>query len=298
MAITRKTCLVTGCSAGVVGSAFAVAFNNKGYHVFVTARMPSKIPKSLREAANVTVIALDVASMESIASAVEEVRKYTKKLDVLINNAGLGLNMPGLDSSIEEARKLFDINFFGVLAMMQAFSPMLVAARGCVVNNSSIAGVIPIPFTSIYNATKAALIQGGETWRLEMAPLEVRVITLVTGGIATEFFVNIQTLAFPENSYYNSVKDIIEGEPEGDHYGMKPELFAQDVLNQVEKGTTGKYWVGSGASVGRLAMWLLPQFAIDRLILSRKQFSKKLADSVMLSCSWVTHVTCTRTMYS
>lgn len=114
----------------------------------------------------------------------------------------------------------------------------------------------------IYNATKAALIQAGETWRLEMAPLGIRVITLVTGGIATKFFVNMQTLSFPETSYYKSVKEIIEDNPEENPYGMKPELFAQDVLNQVEKGTTGKYWVGGGASLARWALWLLPQSVI------------------------------------
>ncbi|RFU79398.1 short-chain dehydrogenase reductase [Trichoderma arundinaceum] len=276
MAVSIKTCLVTGCSAGGVGAAFAETFKNKGYHVFATARTPSKIPQSLHEASNVTVLALDVTSMESIALAVEEVRKQTERLDVLINNAGLGLNMPGLDTSIEEAKKLFDLNFFGVLAMMQAFSPLLVAARGCVVNNSSVGGVIPFPFSSIYNATKAALIQAGEVWRLEMAPLGVRVITLITGGIATNFFVNLQTLTFPENSYYKSIKDIIEDNPEQNPYGMKPELFAQNVLQQVEKGTTGKYWVGGGAGLARFALWLLPQSVVDRLVLSQKQFSKKL----------------------
>jgi short-subunit dehydrogenase len=150
MALPKKTCLVTGCSAGGVGAAFAEAFKNKGYHVFATARSPSKVPQSLHEASNVTVFALDVTSAESIASAVEEVRKHTEKLDVLINNAGLGLNMPGLDTSIDEAKKLFDLNFFGVLAMMQAFSPMLVAARGCVVNNSSVGALIPFAFSSMY----------------------------------------------------------------------------------------------------------------------------------------------------
>lgn len=144
----RKTCLVTGCSAGGVGAAFAEAFKNKGYHVFATARSPSKIPQTLHQASNVTVLALDVTSTESIAAAFEEVKKETNKLDVLINNAGLGMNMPALDTSLEEAKKLFDLNFFGALAMMQTFGPMLVAAKGCVVNNSSVGGVFNFPFSS------------------------------------------------------------------------------------------------------------------------------------------------------
>jgi hypothetical protein len=126
------------------------------------------------------------------------------------------------------------------------------------------------------------LIQAGETWRLEMAPLGVRVITLVTGGIATNFFVNLQTLTFPENSYYKNVKDIIEDYPDENPYGMKPELFAQDVLQQVEKGATGKHWVGGGASIVRFALWLLPQGAIVSIPLGHEQFNSILRLTVVV----------------
>lgn len=148
MVTASKSCLITGCSAGGVGAAFAKVFMENGYHVFATARTPSKIPQALRAAPNVTVLSLDVTSMESIAKAVEAVRKQFETLDVLINNAGLGLNMPGLDTPIQEAKRLFDLNFFGALAMVQAFSPLLVKAKGCVVNNSSVGGVLPFPFAS------------------------------------------------------------------------------------------------------------------------------------------------------
>jgi NAD(P)-dependent dehydrogenase (short-subunit alcohol dehydrogenase family) len=107
------------------------------------------MPRSLHEASNVTVLALDVSSFESIAAAAEAVRNRTGgKLDVLINNAGLGMNMPGLDTSIVETRKVFDSNFFGVLETIQAFSFMLVNTHGCIVNNSSVGGLIPLPFNS------------------------------------------------------------------------------------------------------------------------------------------------------
>ncbi|CAH0046879.1 unnamed protein product [Clonostachys solani] len=278
MDATQKSCLVTGCSAGGVGAALAEAFMNKGYHVFATARSPSKIPESLHNAPNVTVLTLDVTSAESITSALESVRQRTKVLHVLINNAGLGLTSPGLDQSIEEAKKLFDLNFFSVLAMMQAFSTMLVEANGCVVNNSSVGGTIPFAFSSIYNATKAALIQASETWHLEMAPLGVRVITLITGGIATNFFANLQTLAFPEHSYYLSVKDIIEDKPEQNPYGVEPPVFAQEVLHLVVKGATGKHWVGGGVRVARTALWLLPQSFVDRVVLNLKPFSQRLEE--------------------
>lgn len=148
---THKSCLVTGCSAGGVGASLAEAFKDKGYHVYATARSPSKVPRPLHEASNVTVLALDVTSSEFIAAVAETVNRETGgRLDVLINNAGLGLELPALDTPIGEARRVFDSNFFAVLEMIQVFSPMLIAAGGCIVNNSSVGGRIPIPFCSTW----------------------------------------------------------------------------------------------------------------------------------------------------
>lgn len=147
MTITRKTCLITGCSSGGVGAALAEAFLDEGYHVFATARSSSKVPQRLNDAPNVTVVTLDVSSSESIAAAADIVRSESGgKLDVLINNAGVGLEMSCLDTPINEAKKLFDLNFFAVFEMIQAFSPMLIKAGGCIVNNSSVGGRFPLPF--------------------------------------------------------------------------------------------------------------------------------------------------------
>ena len=148
MTITRRTVLVTGCSAGGVGAALAEVFRAKGYHVYATARTPSKVPESLHSASNVAVLALDVTSTESIAAAADQVSKEGGKLDVLINNAGAGLPIPALDTPMEKAKQLFDLTFFGALAMLQAFGPLLIKAKGCVVNHASVAGVMGFPFSS------------------------------------------------------------------------------------------------------------------------------------------------------
>lgn len=103
------------------------------------------------------------------------------------------------------------------------------------------------------------MITAGEGWRLELAPLGVRVITLVTGGIATSFLKNLEPVKLPEDSYYTSIKDMIEEQPEHVPMGMKPEAFALDVLRHVEKGSTGKIWIGGGAAIMRPAAWLSPQ---------------------------------------
>jgi len=116
-----------------------------------------------------------------------------------------------------------------------------------------------------YNASKAALITAGEGWRQELAPLGVRVITLVTGGIATKFLDNLQPIALPEDSYYMSIKDMIEEQPQHVPFGMKPETFALNVLRRVERGSTGKYWVGGATCIARLAMWFFPQCMLVRV---------------------------------
>jgi len=149
MTTSRKSVLITGCSDGGIGSGLAEVFQEKSYHVFATLRDPSKISRTLSNAENVTVLALDVLSAESIAAAVEKVKRKTGgKLDVLINNSGETIIAPALDTSIEAGRKLFDLNFWAPMAMLQAFAPFLIKAKGCIVNNTSANSVCPMPFMS------------------------------------------------------------------------------------------------------------------------------------------------------
>ena len=151
MAPSRKSVLITGCSAGGIGDALAQVFHEKGYHVFATARKPSKIAPTLSSAADVTILTLDVLSSESIAAAVQSVSRETGgKLDVLVNNSGEGSCLPALDVSIEDGKKMFDLNFWAPLAMLQAFAPLLIEAKGLVVNNSSANGYVYMPLMSKY----------------------------------------------------------------------------------------------------------------------------------------------------
>jgi len=114
----------------------------------------------------------------------------------------------------------------------------------------------------MYGATKAALTNAGECWRLELAPLGVRVITLITGGVKTKFLENIQPLTLTETSYYHCVKDIIEEQPEEVPFGVSPESLAQDVLRRVENGTTGTVWIGGASCIARVGYMLFPQSAL------------------------------------
>lgn len=276
MALTRKSVLITGCTAGGIGGALAEAFLAKGYHVFATLRFPSKISQTLSGAKNVTVLALDVLSQASITAAVESVKGETGgKLDVLVNNSGAGLCVPALDSSIEEGKKLFDLNFWAPFAMLQAFAPFLIKAKGCLVNNSSCNAFLPMPLMSkypispqttanmpgFYNASKAALSAASETWRHELQPLGVRTITLATSAVKTNSHVDFPVSEIPETSNYYEIRDFIHGITDGrmQAKAIGANQYANKVVQEVDKGAIGTVWAGTDAFLCRLACQITPQ---------------------------------------
>lgn len=140
----RRTVLITGCSADGIGSALVEAFHAKGLHVFATARSLSKM-SHLQELTNITLLELDVVSPASIDTVMKTVTEMTGgKLDYLVNNAGLALMQPALDTGPERARSIFEVNFWGTANMIHAFAPLLIASKGTIVNISSGAAVAPL----------------------------------------------------------------------------------------------------------------------------------------------------------
>ena len=143
-----KSVLITGCSTGGIGHALTLSFQKRGLIVFASARNISSM-SSLSDLPNVHLISLDVTSTSSVNEAFEIVKAKTGgKLNYLVNNAGRGYSMPALDVDIEEGKRLFDTNFWGVLRMVQVFAPLLLEARGTVVNIGSIVAYLHCPLTS------------------------------------------------------------------------------------------------------------------------------------------------------
>lgn len=144
--MSLKTVLITGCSAGGIGSALAEAFQKRNLRVFATARSLSKM-SHLEELPNVTLLALDPTSKPSVQAAFESVEAQTGgALDYLVNNAGQTIIMPTLDFEIETAKDMYDINIWGLLRVTQAFAPLIIAAKGTIVNISSIATCVNTPW--------------------------------------------------------------------------------------------------------------------------------------------------------
>jgi short-subunit dehydrogenase len=195
------TILITGCSDGGIGSSLALAFHahNPNHKIIATLRNPSKASALKPFSPAITIVPLDVLSAQSITSCVEQVSSLTNgKLDILLNNAGYGLTCPITDTNTDEARDLFNTNFFAVMDVTNAFLPLLLNSardgRGpkpMIVNNTSIVGVIPMPWQGVYNASKAALASLTDTLRLELEVVGVNVVDLKTGAVKSGFFGNV-----------------------------------------------------------------------------------------------------------
>ena len=223
-----KSILITGCSQGGLGDALARAFSRRGHRVIATARNPSKM-KHFQEL-NIQTLSLDVLSSESIEQCVSDVAASTNgSLDMLINNSGGGYSMPLTDASISEARRLFDLNVWSMLAVTQAFLPLLLKSRqgGMIVNNTSIVSVLPNPMAGIYNSSKAAAAMLTDNLRLELGPFNIKVIDLKTGAVRTNFF-NNQTggsdPVLPKNSIYMPARAAVEK-------SMRGEMVAEDMVD-------------------------------------------------------------------
>jgi 1-acylglycerone phosphate reductase len=138
-----------------------------------------------------------------VQSFSEEIALLTKgRLDILVNNAGIVYTMPAVDSSISHAKKLFDVNFFGAITMVHYFHRQIIAAQGLILNIGSIAGVTPHVYGSVYNASKAALVHFMDTLRVEMAPLGVRVMNVISGEINTTILRHDRERSLPVDSVY------------------------------------------------------------------------------------------------
>jgi 1-acylglycerone phosphate reductase len=122
----------------------------------------------------------------------------------------LGYQSTLLDTDIAVARQVFDVNFFGLLDVTQAFTPLLIKSQGTVVNIGSVVGRVPVPLEGIYNASKAALEALSRQLRVELAGFDIKVVHVITGGIKTEFFAHAEVKEFPESSPYYPARGVLD----------------------------------------------------------------------------------------
>lgn len=175
-----KTIFITGASSGI-GKAIGEFLHQKGYIVYGTSRNPEKVSGSM-----FPLVALDVRNAASIKAAISEVISKTGAIDVLVNNAGVGITGPLEEIPAEEIRNNFETNLFGPIEVMKAVLPHMRSQKsGLIINVTSIAGYMGLPYRSVYSASKGALELISEALRMEVKGFGITITTVAPGDFAT-----------------------------------------------------------------------------------------------------------------
>ncbi|MFY0631868.1 MAG: SDR family oxidoreductase [Flavobacteriaceae bacterium] len=186
---TEKTIVITGCSSGF-GFLSLLKFHLEGWNVVgltreITQHLTQKIPKE------VTILQIDITNQQSIKKTISKIVKQHQRIDVLVNNAGIGSIGLFEQHNDDDIRYLFEVNVFGLMNMTKAVLPqMRRQKKGIIINMSSIRGVVGSPHASIYTATKFAIQGFSESLAVELTPFNIDVKTIVPGSYATSFHKN------------------------------------------------------------------------------------------------------------
>jgi NAD(P)-dependent dehydrogenase (short-subunit alcohol dehydrogenase family) len=267
--------LVTGASSGI-GEQTALDLAAAGFAVYGVARRVDRMA-SLAER-GVTTFAMDVTDDASMVSGVDRILGESGRLDVMVNNAGYGSYGAVEDVPIDEARRQFEVNLFGLARLVQLVLPGMRERRsGRIVNVSSIGGKFYEPLGAWYHATKFAVEGFSDSLRLEVAQFGIKVVIIEPGPIVTEWN-EISRESLTETSrggaYENlaaSVRRVLE-RADGPPMGSSPDVVARKIVHAATVGRPrARYPVGRGAgSIVRMRR-ALPDSAMDLVI--RRMYS-------------------------
>jgi NAD(P)-dependent dehydrogenase (short-subunit alcohol dehydrogenase family) len=252
-----KAVLITGCSTGI-GRATALRLVAAGHPVFATARRPETLTDL--ETAGCNVLACDVTDEASMRAAVEAVEKSAGAVGVLVNNAGYGSEGPVEEVPMDEVRRQFETNVFGLARMCQLVLPgMRRQGFGRIVNISSMGGRMTLPGGGVYHATKYAVEAISDALRFEVRGFGVDVVVIEPGAIKTEFgntAIDKIDASAASDSPYAKFREVLKDQIRGFYEGPMAALAAEAdaVAKTIEKAITARrprtrYVITAGAHV-------------------------------------------------
>jgi short-subunit dehydrogenase len=194
-----KIVLITGASSGI-GKAIATLLFEEGYKVYGTSRNPKNSVHFSFE-----LIAMDVLKVDTIASAISYIIKKEGRLDVLVNNAGMGITGPIEETPTDKMRAVFNTNLFGAIEVMKGVLPQMRKQNsGTIINITSIAGYMGLPYRGIYSATKGALEIITEATSMEVKNFGINVVNVAPGDFATNIAAGRYHAPVTEKSAYKT----------------------------------------------------------------------------------------------
>lgn len=249
---SRPVVLITGCSGGI-GEATAMRFAREGYRVYASMRNPSDISESLSETLEEgeghKVLELDVDNCVSVKSAIKQLRQETRRIDVLVNNAGISSISSVEEIDMDEAKAVFETNVFGVLRVTQEVLPIMRGLKGgTLVNVSSVAGRLVTAGHGIYAASKHALEAISESLAIETSQFGVRVVLIEPGFISTTILNKADSIVIDDTVYGQHLERLVSMYKEAKLKADSPEVVSDCILKAVnDPAGKFRYVVGSGA---------------------------------------------------
>lgn len=255
-----KTVVVTGGSSGI-GKAICEVFADKGFSVY-------ELSRSGKDNGKIIHVDCDVTNEESIDNAFSEIIKSAGKIDVLVNNAGFGISGAAEFTSLEKAKKQFDVNFFGTVACTnKAVKYMREAGGGRIINISSLAAELSIPFQAFYSASKSAVNSLTLAMANELKPFGITVCALMPGDVKTGFTAAREKDTSADTVYRGILKKSVATMEHDEQNGMSPERIADAVYKLSEsKSPKPLSTVGAQYKLFAVLAKLLPIRAVNSII--------------------------------
>ena len=265
-----KTALVTGASSGI-GEETARTLHKLGYTVYAAARRTDRLEQLTP--IGIHALAMDVTDDESMTSGIEKIIAETGRIDVLVNNAGYGSFGAIEDVSIDEARRQFEVNVFGLARLTQLVLPHMRAQRsGTIINISSIGGRFTTLLGGWYHASKHAVEALSDALRMETAPFGIDVAVIEPGLIRTEWS-GIAAKHLEEtaegSAYASQIKAVANSmRSESTNKRQSPPSVIADTVEKIvtARKPRTRYVVGFAAKPLVTLRHILPDRAFDRLI--------------------------------
>lgn len=271
----KKVIMITGASSGM-GKDFAMALLKKGHLVYGLARRVDKMEDLVQ--AGGKAIAMDIMDESQVQKAVDQVISEQGNVDVLINNAGFAIYGTVEEVPLDQARRQFEVNIFGLASLTQKVIPVMREKKsGRIINISSMGGKMYTLMGAWYHATKHALEGWSDCLRIELKPFGIDVVIIEPGGIATEF-----SNVFQENlqgdvengPYADALQKIIKSTKEMNEKGQlsPPSVITKLIIQAVHsKNPKTRYVAGAFAKPLMFMRKYLGDRTFDRILMSQFQ---------------------------
>ncbi|KAL8528911.1 hypothetical protein ACS0TY_006400 [Phlomoides rotata] len=275
-----KNVLITGCGKGGIGYEYCRAFAEHKCNVFASD-VPQRIADLTHlQGQRIETLGLDVTSDQSVAEAIKHVISRRGKIDILINNAGIGSTGPLAELPLEVVKKAYEINALGQLRMVQHVVPHMVAGGGgCIVNIGSVVGEVPTPWAGSYCASKAYVHAISHALRVELKPFNIDVVLVLPGAVRSNFGSNaMDRLKEQEWKIYKDFEDCILERARASQSGKSTDatMFARHVASKVmrrssnpPKTITSGHMTGFFAFLSWSPLWVRDLFFTKRFGLNK-----------------------------